>query len=135
MNLRPKYVIACDHGIIDVAGKFSAIGIFNEVNLSENGTQVLSFTVIGRFFVEESDQSPRNATAEIVNSANQVVGAPVILEDVTAIAKQDLKILINFDAIEFSKPGTHQIRLSYGGVEVFKGYLFEVVSRGGPTQP
>lgn len=127
MQMQAKFVVACDHALIDAEDQISAIGIFDRLLLKE-GKALLTFWVAGRFDVLESAETPENASIEIVLENGEKVGEPIILENTTATAGEPLNLVVGFRLFEFKTAGTHFVRIAHGESELYRGKLLDVFS-------
>lgn len=132
--MTPKFIIACEKGLIDDGNKISAIGIFTKLPLGPSNSSIrVNFDVVGLFDVVEGAENPSVAKMEVIGPDGSLVGDPIELGN-TKPAPGSLNVVVNLPLFEFTYPGLYSIRLSHGGDELYKGEFLEVLSNSVPTE-
>lgn len=120
-----RFVVACDHAMIDQANKLSAIGVFDRVSLKD-GQAPLNFTIAGKFQVLESEAVPAEATIQIFDSSNEPVGEALSLGTASATSGGSLNVIAKLNITVLSL-GDHSVSLTHGGDELYRGRIFTAV--------
>lgn len=124
MVSKTNYFFACDHALLDNEGKTSAIGIFNKVPFTEEERNVINFFLVGNFSILDADPSIRTVRVEVLNSNNEIVGRPTILNGDPATNEVPINVIVRFPGFEIPAAGTYRARLFFGDHELITETMF-----------
>ncbi len=117
MDKKIAYLVVADKVIKDIAGKYSVIGIFDNVNIphGHDDVQLPTFAI---FLKVLNTKGTQNVKITIKHENGDVLNNPVVLSGEKPFESDALYVAAEIVNVNFNREGIYKVLIEIDGVEV-----------------
>jgi hypothetical protein len=115
MNAEIRLAALCDHALVGQDGKLSMVGIFRNITVSDLPAQHPRMYLVA---VLGLDPGKHEVVVRLVRPDGAAVMSEVPRIGVTAVAGQDVNVIVELNNLSFATYGEHRFDLEIDGTSV-----------------